>query len=286
VKSSPFTSITFWTALAALIPLLAIVIQYYQSLNPRRLLYAKLGVRSPAGRLPAKNDAVVDKYYAYARSQLNTQIITVVLAGNGRQDIPRGAFDLKKPIIVDAYTPILAVLVRSQPKWVEPSPVRIDGQRLKIGPGPIGKRQYQIYRLLVAAPKSDTSLLTALTDVIVSVGAKISPQVWPVKHIVHNCMFFLIPLVGTTVLATWLETKSVHATYVAVVMSTYATYVLAVVFEFITIKRAGFKSIFLLPKGTDIMSAEADQDHPAKPNGTESSTPRTARGGLPIFQAN
>jgi len=270
MKLSLFSSITFWTAVAALIPLAAIAMQYYQSIDPRRLIFAQLFL-NPSNDMPQeeKKDATGSRFYVYARSKPGTYIRTIVLAGGGKRDIPRDAFDLEKPIMVDVGTPILAVLGRSTPKWAEPPASRIDGQYLKIGPGLIGKQQSIFYLILIADKEREVSFLAALTDVTVSSWGRISFIAWLLlRPLIRGYMFLLIPVGGLAVLLTWLNTESVHDVYVTTLIAIYTTFIVASALGLPRLIRGGFKFTFLLPEDNSIACAEEDNTRAAKTNGS------------------
>ena len=277
------SSATFWTAIATLVALLLCAMQISRLRRARRLIYAQKKSRqwalrqwwsllslSPAVKAQATRSATVsfyDLFYDLASSEPDARIIKIILAGDGRQDIPSDSFDLEEPVTVDAGTPILAVLSNSRPKWIRAPSARIDGQYLRIGPGLIARRQYLSYRLLVSDAKSDVTLQAALIDVAISIknGYGLG-QRRVVRATLFNYPFSLILIGSWLTIMAWQQTGSFGFVWNAWLAAVYLTFIPAFIFGCATLGRGGLTAAFLRPDGGNIMSDE--EGPPAGISGT------------------
>lgn len=155
IASAWYSSGTFWTATAAVVTLLVgvatVSVTYLTRFARQRLDY---GMRTVAPLLTAP-DGVRDDLRLFHRGVRleHPYLAEVVLAGRGRRDIPRSAFDNGDPIRLDLHVPIVELLqgsVIDATSSATPAPrVRIDGTALLVGPALIGRRQRLTLTVLV-----------------------------------------------------------------------------------------------------------------------------------------
>jgi hypothetical protein len=146
VAGELYTSGTFWSAMSVLVALIVgaatVAVTYLTRFARPRLIYG-VGTKTPLLTAP---DGVRDDLELRHRGRLlkTPHVIEVVLAGEGRRDIPRTAFDGGEPIRLDLGAPIVELL---QVKAVDSAsatptpPVHVDGAALLVGPALIGRRQ-------------------------------------------------------------------------------------------------------------------------------------------------
>jgi hypothetical protein len=273
------SSVAFWTAIATLVALLLCAVQISRWRRPRRLIYAqkKPGPQwwsflSPAVKARAMGSAMLS-FDDLASSEPNTRIIEIILAGDGRQDIPSDLFDLKEPVTVDAGTPIFAVLSNSRPKWIRAPSARIDGQYLRIGPGLIARRQYLSYQLLVSDAKSDVTLQAALTDVTISINNGYGLVQRRLRAMLVNYPFSLITVGACLVLMALPETRPLAVVWQYGLQAVCLTFILAFILGCATVGREGVMAALIVPDGGNIKSDE--EGPPAGVRGTIGSRTRT-----------
>jgi hypothetical protein len=300
------TSPTFYAAIGALVALLLGVVQMWRWRRPRRLIYAQKTPRRSAlqwwwsflSRVCAQKKprwsalqwgwsflsravkahavgSTTLSFYDLARSEPDARIIEIILAGDGRQDIPSDSFDLQEPVTVDAGQPIFAVLSNSRPKWIRAPSARIDGQYLRIGPGLIARRQYLSYRLLISHVKSDVTLQAALTDVTISTNngyglgqrrLRATLSYYPLSLILA-----LIVVGYSLAVTSWppsftdLWQSGLGAVYLAIIP--------AIIMGWARMRGEGLTAALLVPDGGNMMS---DEGPPAATHGTLGTSTSTA----------
>jgi hypothetical protein len=77
------------------------------------------------------------------------RVISVRLASRGRRDIASGDFDQNRPLAIDVGVPIVKRLATESAPELPEAAVRVDGQRLIVGPCLIRKRQVISFSFLV-----------------------------------------------------------------------------------------------------------------------------------------
>ncbi len=114
------------------------------------------------------------------------QIVYIELAGRGRNDIPKAAFD-GEPLCLDIGVPIVkppSVVVTSPGNRRAP-PCWHDGSKLLIGPCNIGKRQTTVFSLLVDGycPKLSDPLQSLIdVDLRADLRARVTGSEPPLKR--------------------------------------------------------------------------------------------------------
>jgi hypothetical protein len=147
-----YTSGTFWAGAgvvaAVLVGVATVAVTYMAAFPRRRLLY---GIATVAPLLSAPDGVRGDLELRHrGRPLTDPHVLEVVLAGQGRRDIPSDAFDGGTPIRLDAGAPIVELLRVVSESSSNPAPAtRVDGTALEIGPGLIGRRQKLTFTFLV-----------------------------------------------------------------------------------------------------------------------------------------
>ncbi|WP_089316993.1 hypothetical protein [Actinomadura mexicana] len=149
-----YSSGTFWTATGVVVTLLVGLgtgaVTYLTRFARQRLDY---GLRTVAPLLTAPDGVRDDLELRHRGVKLERPYLTeVVLAGRGRRDIPRSAFDNGAPIRLNlgaAIVELLQVKTTDSASSTPPPPVATDAEALLIGPGLIGRRQRITLSVLV-----------------------------------------------------------------------------------------------------------------------------------------
>jgi len=263
------SSVTFWTAIAALVPLLFGTVQYIQSRYPKRLVLAlkgpadpdetkRKGIRNSLGSYMESPAGKV--FYSIATHTPNGKIIGIVLAGTGKRDVTSDSFDLGEPLTLDVGATIIAVLSHSRPRWARAPSASVNGQCLRIGPGLIGRRQYLSYRLLISGTDFNDGLQAALTDVHISIANSYDLYSRRLRATFRSYPFFLIALGGYATFVVWLVMRSAPVVYLTGLISVYAASVPAVIFGRAAVRKEGFTTELLVPKGGVLVPEGGDGD--------------------------
>ncbi|MEV6904959.1 hypothetical protein [Amycolatopsis sp. NPDC051372] len=139
------------------------------ALPRRRLTYTVLSdipllSRSVSGSLEVRHEGRVGD---------DPRVVTVVLVGSGRQDIPSSGFDQGRPLVLDFAVPIVELLTAqsASPSLVPAPQVRMDTTALLVGPSLISKRHVLTYSVLVDG-QADLACQAPLENVLDA------PRVW------------------------------------------------------------------------------------------------------------
>jgi hypothetical protein len=154
VAGSWYSSGTFWSAAAVVVALLVgiatVAVTYLTRFARQRLEY---GLRTVTALLTAPEGVREDlQLFHQGASIENPYLAEVVLAGRGRRDISRNAFDNGDPIRLELGTPIVELLQVSATDSASATPVpsvQVDETALLIGPALIGRRQLITLTVLV-----------------------------------------------------------------------------------------------------------------------------------------
>ncbi|QXJ25806.1 hypothetical protein AGRA3207_007357 [Actinomadura graeca] len=98
----------------------------------------------------------------------------VVLAGRGRRDVPRSAFDGDDPIRLDLGVRIVELLQveASDPaSATPPPPVRVEGTALLVGPALLGRRQRLVFTCLAQGRPRKVRCSAPLLNTTVRAGS-------------------------------------------------------------------------------------------------------------------
>jgi hypothetical protein len=164
-----YSSGTFWTGAGAAVTLLVgiatVAVTYLTRFARQRLEY---GLRTVAPLLTAP-DGVRDGLELRHRGVLleRPYLAEVVLAGWGRRDVPRAAFDNGEPIRLDLGVRIVELLQITATDSASATPVppaRVDGTELLIGPALIGRRQRIVITCLTEDKPREVSCAAPLAN--------------------------------------------------------------------------------------------------------------------------
>jgi hypothetical protein len=149
-----YNSGTFWSAAAVVVALLVgiatVAVTYLTRFTRQQLAY---GLRTVVPLLTAPEGVRDDLELRHRGISLeHPHLVEVVLAGRGRRDIPRAAFDNDEPIRLDLRVQIVELLQVTATDSASATPIppaRVDATALLIGPALIGRRQRLVLSCLV-----------------------------------------------------------------------------------------------------------------------------------------
>lgn len=274
-KSSDAPSVwpTFWSATAALVAAAALL-RTFLSIPAHRLIYVQ---KKPLSLAKAKldgDDSASQQFKKLAEGLPNARIIEIMLAGRGRQDITKESFE-DEAIIVEASSPIAAVLLRTSPEWYRALKAIVNGKRLEVGPGLIGKKHRLSYLLLIDEAEPKAALQSALTNVVVT---RKDDYTGVLKR-AFPWYFLWLFILGYLAFFAWLITWANWPDYafdvagVSMIIASYGAAILALISGRQAIKRNGVASYILVPEHTYPPAEDKGNAAPAKETSSMQVTP-------------
>ena len=208
-----YSSATSWTVIAVGV---AVVIGVatawigWLAVNPKRRLFYEMPVITPllnAGQIKGlkvlRDDMPVTAPH----------VLELILASQGRLDIPSSAFDSGAPLRLDVGATILEILkISSTPDQHGIPRVEADDTALQIGPSLIGRRQTTSFSILVDGPRPTLSCPESpLIDVELCHGAPVSAASTARMRVLLKVALATFVAVSLALLAfTTLATRIVH----------------------------------------------------------------------------
>ncbi|MEU8304969.1 hypothetical protein AB0C84_15550 [Actinomadura sp. NPDC048955] len=164
-----YSSGTFWTGAGAattlVVGIATVAVTYLTRFARQRLIY---GLRTVAPLLTAPAGVRDELELRHRGVKMEHPFVAeVLLAGRGRRDVPRAAFDNGEPIRLDLgvrVVELLRVAVTDSASATPTPPVRFEGTALLVGPALIGRRQSILLTCLLEDEPSTVSCSAPLPN--------------------------------------------------------------------------------------------------------------------------